>query len=618
MVSDLDFETDSPISLSIYGFGGLKAINDSKITWKSYFRYYNGLIPKTISFIAYILINIRRLEERMIPKEANCSLNLNLNDYLEYDCIIELDNGITFPEIEKIIIEPFFTFDGRYSKNIEYIDDNILEIYKKPDKIFLIFDSGIIDLDTKEKTFYINKLKIDENELDDEKITGEYIFSFFNEHISKNKDENVSCTLTNNKDGKTYDLKCNPNVPFITHINNGIGIGSTDDNKNITIALEIENDYLQFENSNLTNVTDGTSSTNGTANTNGTSGTNETSEINENTDSSVNTTTRPIIKNITSLPLSLYGFGGFKSLENNTNEIIWNTYFRYYSGPKPKIINYPIILTINIRRLEEKIIMKISNCSLFSDLNDYLQYNCKSQLDEGITLSNIKKISIQPEYTFDGEYVGYLESIDQENAEPIILFDQEEVQSTIFLSFDSGTINIVKNEDKFYINNLILLFSTNNNKNNLRDLNDDITGNYKFLFYNENINKNKSENVSCILSRNKDGETYDLECKPSTPFTAHINNSTGYGDDESNKNNIVNLNVENDYVELDKDANLYYSYSKKSSNGLSKGALAGIIIACVVALIAIIVVFIIVRKNYKSQIAIPQESQNDIMQKNLS
>ena len=428
MVSDLDFETDSPISLSIYGIGGLKPINDSIITWNTYFRYYNGLIPKTISFIAYIVINIRRLEERMIPKEANCSLNLDLNDYLVYDCVIELDDGITFPEIEKIIIEPFFTFDGRYSKNIEYIDDNILEIYKKPDKIFLIFDSGIIDLDTKEKTFYINKLKIDENELDDEKITGEYIFSFFNEHISKNKDENVSCTLTNNKDGKTYDLKCNPNVPFITHINNGIGIGSTDDNKNITIALEIENDYLQLENSNLTNVTDGTSSTNGTANTNGTSETNEASEINEDTDSSINTTTRPIIKNITSLPLSLYGFGGFKSLENNTNEIIWNTYFRYYYGPKPKIISYPIILTINIRRLEEKKIIKYSNCSLFSDLNDYLQYNCKSQLDEGITLSNIKKISILPEYTFDGEYVGYLESIDQENAEPIILFDQEEEQ----------------------------------------------------------------------------------------------------------------------------------------------------------------------------------------------
>ena len=314
--------------------------------------------------------------------------------------------------------------------------------------------------------------------------------------------------------------------------------------------------------------------------------------------------------------MSLYGFGGFTSLEN-TNEIIWNTYFRYYSGPKPKIVSYPIILTINIRRLEEKNITKNSNCSLLSDLNDYLQYNCKSKLDEGITMSNIKKISLEPEYTFDGEYVGYLEANDQENAEPIILFDPEEEQYTKILSFDSGTINIIKNEDKFYINNLIF-FSTTNNKNNLRELNDDITGNYKFLFYNENINKNKSENVSCIFSRNKDGETYDLECKPSTPFTAHINNSTGYGDDESNKNNIVNLNVENDYVELDKDANLYYSYSKKSSNGLSKGALAGIIIACVVALIAIIVVFIIVRKNYKSQITIPQESQSDNFQNNLS
>ena len=460
------------LPLSLFGLGGFKSSenNTNEIIWNTYFRYYSGPKPKIINYPIILTINIRRLEEKIIMKISNCSLFSDLNDYLQYNCKSQLDEGITLSNIKKISILPEYTFDGKYVGYLESIDLENAE--------------PIILFDQEEE---------------------------------------------------------------------------------------------QYSNSS---------------------------------------TTRPSIIE-QSNPLSLYGFGGFKYVEKN-NEINWNTYFRYYSGQKLKIISYPIILTINISRLEEKTITKNSNCSLLSDLNDFLQYECKSQLDEGITLSNIKKISIQPEYTFDGEYVGYLESIDQENAEPIILFDQEEVQSTIFLSFDSGTINIVKNEDKFYINNLILLFSTNNNKNNLRDLNDDITGNYKFLFYNENINKNKSENVSCILSRNKDGETYDLECKPSTPFTAHINNSTGYGDDESNKNNIVNLNVENDYVELDKDANLYYSYSKKSSNGLSKGALAGIIIACVVALIAIIVVFIIVRKNYKSQIAIPQESQNDIMQKNLS
>ena len=107
----------------------------------------------------------------------------------------------------------------------------------------------------------------------------------------------------------------------------------------MTRKFNSENDYLQLENDkedqeisndNLTSKYNETSKINETSNTNGTSETNEASEINVDTDSSINTTTRPIIKNITSLPLSLSGFGGFKSLENNTNEIIWNTYFRYY------------------------------------------------------------------------------------------------------------------------------------------------------------------------------------------------------------------------------------------------------------------------------------------------
>ena len=39
------------------------------------------------------------------------------------------------------------------------------------------------------------------------------------------------------------------------------------------------------------------------------------------------------------IPLSFNGFGGFKTLYNNST-ITWNTYFKYYNGLKPKIVSY--------------------------------------------------------------------------------------------------------------------------------------------------------------------------------------------------------------------------------------------------------------------------------------
>ena len=113
-------------------------------------------------------------------------------------------------------------------------------------------------------------------------------------------------------------------------------------------------------------------------------------------------------------------------------------------------------MTINISRLEEKTITKNSNCSLLSDLNDFLQYECKSQLDEGITLSNIKKISIEPLFFIDGVKVNV-----QGKMELINIFELKEDQykvltnnNTNILSFYSGTLELNKEEQAFYINKL--------------------------------------------------------------------------------------------------------------------------------------------------------------------
>ena len=240
-VKGFNFESDitqSFISLSFHGFGGFKTLySNSTFTWNTYFRYYNGLKPKIVSYFVYIVINKRKSQEKTITKNINCSLILDL----------ELYNNITLSNIKKISMKPLFTFDGRLITNLDIYNQTITEIYNNMeqenyknetlisgDSNILFFGSGTIDLDINEGTFYINKLKIvgDNKLFVDKKITGNYIFLFFNEHISKNKKENVSCTLIKNKDKKTYDLKCKPNMPFITHINDGRGYLTTNDNKN--------------------------------------------------------------------------------------------------------------------------------------------------------------------------------------------------------------------------------------------------------------------------------------------------------------------------------------------------------------------------------------------------
>ncbi len=644
-VKDFNFESDitqSFIPLSFHGFGGFKTLyNNSTFTWNTYFKYYNGLKPKIVSYFVYIVINKRKSQEKTITKNINCSLILDLNNFLQYYCNLELYNNITLSNITKISMKPLFTFDGRFITNLDIDNQTNTEIYNimeqenyknetliSGDSNILFFGSGTIDLDINEGTFYINKLKIvgDNKLFVDKKITGNYIFLFFNEHISKNKKENVSCTLIKNTDKKTYDLKCKPNIPFITHINDGRGYLTTNDNKNNVMIIEIENDYIQLEDYNITN---GTSKYNEKSNdnkklySNGTLETNGKSKTNGIKNYSSSPTNQAIEYNNY---LLLYSFGAFKSIEN-TREISWKIYFRYFSGKKPKIISHPIIISINIRKLQEKNFTKNADCLFISELSDYLQYECKKKLDNNITFSSIEKILMDPVFTSEKVYYGNLDVYGQGSTKLFDIMEQKDDKYKVLLSeninlliFDSGNINIVKDEEKFYVNKLII----SSNKNNLRKINKDITGNYKFLFFNENIIKNKSETISCLISKNIDGETYDLECKPSIPFTTHINNARGYGDDEKNKNNIVFLNVKKDYIILDRF--LYINngdYQKKKSSGISNGDLSAIIITGISILIAIFILIIIIITKCKSKINLqqniqPTNKQGDISKKNLN
>jgi hypothetical protein len=301
--------------------------------------------------------------------------------------------------------------------------------------------------------------------------------------------------------------------------------------------------------------------------------------------------------------LELKGFGNFKNkkTKENNDVLTWFTYFKFYSGLKPTIIEYKITITIYIRRrLEEKIIDKIAKCILVGDSNDFLQYDCSSEVEEGVNADNIGKVALEPEpvFTLDGqEAKGNNVTLDmQAVAEAGNLVEVVEDNHKNFLLPYSplyfGSLDISK-PPKFYLRNAKL---SHTDSSSLRGLDDSTikTGKYNFRFFDNYIKEEK--NYSCYISNNPDGKTYDLECDATIPFNATLNDRLGFGDEEKNLNKIVKLQNDNYRVHFTAANRSYY---RQNSSGLSGGAIAGIVAVTIVALVAISLLILFVRRKYK-------------------
>ena len=328
------------------------------------------------------------------------------------------------------------------------------------------------------------------------------------------------------------------------------------------------------------------------------------------------TTTRPAVIP-PSKPLTLLGFDDFKPIASSP-VVTWNTYFRYYSGPKPQVITYIIYITIYIRRLEEKRVPKEVNCTLKGDLNDFLQYDCNTKLDENVKLDDIEKITVEPTFTFDGvkqerdsieikeEAEAAMENLSEQKGDKYkILVDPS--KTFIQMSSTNNKIESDYSAKKFNINGLNFYIVSGSNAK-LRQLQQDMSGKYTFSFYNQYESKKRDENVACSINKNEDGTTYNLECNPDVPFIANINDGIGNGDDEDIKSNTIQLALADDYVNLSPNTTTTsnHNYYRKNSSGLSGGAIAGIVIVCIVALVAVSLLILMLRK--KGQTTMPQDS----------
>lgn len=316
------------------------------------------------------------------------------------------------------------------------------------------------------------------------------------------------------------------------------------------------------------------------------------------------TTTKPVVTN-DNKPLKLTGFGNFKPkvTKDNSPILTWFTYFRYYSGIKPKIVTYTINIAFRIRRrLEERTLEKDALCSLVGDKNDFLQYDCNTELKEEdqVDANKIETVSLDPvksEFTFDGKKTQMNElDVNEEAIEEMKNLKEQEEDPYIalvtkqFIRFNYGDIDTSK-APNFTIHNMNLVPDNYTFKQE--------TGNYIFRFFDNNLNETKD--YPCSISKNSDS-TYDLQCKAEVPFNTNVNERIGTGVDALNKENQVLVQLKNGNVVLNPTTRPYY---KENSSGLSGAAIAGIVIVCIVALVAISVVIIMLRN--RSMKAVPQE-----------
>ena len=73
--------------------------------------------------------------------------------------------------------------------------------------------------------------------------------------------------------------------------------------------------------------------------------------------------------------LELRGSGSFKNKKTTEDKAVltWFTYFQYFSGKKPKKVEYTITITFYFRRrLEERTVDKLVQCILVGVNDDFL------------------------------------------------------------------------------------------------------------------------------------------------------------------------------------------------------------------------------------------------------
>ena len=261
----------------------------------------------------------------------------------------------------------------------------------------------------------------------------------------------------------------------------------------------------------------------------------------------------------------LIGFDNFQRLLRDL--VTFRVYFkRFLTRASSRYLYFTIVINYlrRLRVLEEQ----RANCTLIKDNNNDMIYNCSVPTDANKDF----KMSAKDDFEFSD-----LET------------------NLIVSSYANSTMKSLSSQTNDIFGNGVLVLTDSTLKNNENNfiiegnlMDGELNDKQVILSFDENGNGNLV-NATCNVN-GLGNKKYELICTSKQKIKAHLEGVMGKT--SSDKPLLIHMTeTNNDLVDLDLDSSskLNHVNSKTSSNGLSTGAIIGIIIPCCVVLIAVAV-----------------------------
>ena len=290
--------------------------------------------------------------------------------------------------------------------------------------------------------------------------------------------------------------------------------------------------------------------------------------------------------------LFLIGFANYERPENQTY-LFFTIIFKKFNIKKTLPKEITVTLEINYSRKLRFLDTKDVKCSNISEDDTNIQYLCR--VDEIDQNQNVLQLGMINNNILD-------------------LYEEE--VNLVYSSYANKTMNNIQDQtgddlkDINILNSAKLEIDYENKTFNITGISEKNIIDKELIFSYDRNGKGDLKNFTCNVVDLKN-KTYKFICNPKSTINTTLDGIIGTGK-ATNQNILINFEKDsNKYIYFNFNNNYYTD--KKPSNGLTGGAIAGIVIASVVALVAIAIIALTFRKSPMPPI---QESDMDLYKSN--
>ena len=607
-------------SIQILKFNSFKITSPTNMTFITYLSFINRLPPQIIRFTLTILYG-SSLQGKEVNETSECLIvgePIMTDEIIQYNCEAPKENG----EIEQVIVNKGdFKLEYGYNGTMEEITPNFseeaaaasqnLQEQTQVIKKMLKLENGELIIDS---TYFIIRGDIGDY---DGKAGQTLTLVIYDNRTNPSTPTNVPCT-TQSVEGTKYEFKCTPSqdvkgslylspmyigdtsitlnmtAPNSDYFSGYNAIPISDSNSTSSSILSSTFDSTLASTSILATTLSSTPvSTNSFSTSILTPPSNFTSTSTP-ADTPTSLPTTSVTKNNKGATIQVLGFNNFIS---ESKIITFITFFYFYQRLPPRIIRFSLSILYGrrLRHLQEAV--ETSECLIVGDsttmTDENIKYNCQAPKEDGI---EIEQIVINPDIKLvnaDGTVEEILVNsgdinFSEEAAIGMQNLQKQNKQITNSVKLENGELKTNSN-DFVIIGNI--------DKYNGK-VGDDLT----LVVYDNSTNPSTPNNVPC-KTESIEGTKYEFRCTPTQEVKGTIYLSPMY---VGNTSIILNMTAPNsDTIDFKPSTNNSEIgnniINRKSSNGLSGGAIAGIVIACAVALIIVGILAFMVTKQNKNQ-----------------